>query len=242
MGLVNDIRAVRHARVLFLHHSVGQNMLEAIAKLDAAVDGAPLPIVGLPAAEREAGGVLAHVSGGENARPTTKIDAFAAALVEHPGLRAQIAMMKLCFVDFTPETDVDALLHAYARRVGELRRLRPALRVVHVTTPLTARPRGPVASARRLLGLSVWEDQANARRDRFNRALRVRFAGEPVFDLAAIEASGPSGDRDHATVDGARVPTLDPLYTDDGGHLNATGARVVAAAWFRLVADVVRAR
>ena len=39
----------------------------------------------------------------------------------------------------------------------------------------------------------------------------------------------------------AGPPALDPRLTDDGGHLNPTGARIVAVAWLRFLADVVRA-
>ena len=238
--VVADVRALRDARVFFLHHSVGRNILDAVARLDAAVDGEPWPVVDVDEAAARDGGVLVDVAGGTNAAPMTKIDAFVATLLGQPGLRADVALMKLCYVDFDPDTDVDALFAYYRDSVRALRQLRPALRIVHVTVPLKARPEGVAARVRRALHLQVWEDAANARRAAFNARLRTEYSGEPVFDLAALEARGPTASTTAAS--GATAPALDPRFTDDGGHLNPTGARIVAVAWLRFLADVVRER
>jgi lysophospholipase L1-like esterase len=236
--VVNDLSELRQARVFFLHHSVGQNVLDAIARLDGAVAGAGWPIVGIEQASGRNGGLLVETSGGKNTAPTTKIDAFVSTLLEQPGLRPDVAMMKLCYVDFTPDTDVEALFSYYRDSVRALRQLRPGLRVVHVTVPLKARPDDARARVRRALRLQVWEDAANARRAAYNAKLRDAFAAEPVFDLAAFEARGPTDAPTKEVVDS--VPALDPRFTDDGGHLNPTGARFVAVAWLRFLADVVR--
>ncbi len=242
--VIADLRALRDARVLFLHHSVGQNILDAVVRLDTAVGGARWPVVDVDDAVARDGGVLVDLTGGANAAPTTKIDAFVTTVLGHPGLRADVALMKLCYADFDPDTDVDALFAYYRDSVRALRQLRPTLRVVHVTVPLKTRPDGMRAQVRRALRLQVWEDAANARRAAFNARLRAAYANEPVFDLAAIEARGPAPDATSTptpTTETLASPALDPRFTNDGGHLNPTGARIVAVAWLRFLADVVRA-
>jgi hypothetical protein len=236
--LVEDIRVLRAARIVFLHHSVGQNILDAVARLDGAVSGERWPIVSVKDAARHTGGALVHLSGGANLAPTTKIDAFVGTLLDHQALQADIALMKFCYVDFDPETDVAALLTYYRDSIRALRTFRPGLRVAHMTVPLKARPTGLAPAVRRLLGMRVWEDAANARRDEFNRLLRAHFPEDPIFDLAAVE----TGTEIPAAAEEGRPPALDPRYTDDGGHLNPTGARVVAVAWLQFLAGIVRDR
>ena len=60
-----------------------------------------------------------------------------------------------------------------------------------------------------------------SKRNRYNELLRDRYAGiEPLFDLARLEAKGDSASFWH---DGRRYECLATAFTDDGGHLNATG-------------------
>ena len=59
--------------------------------------------------------------------------------------------------------------------------------------------------------------------------LREAYEGkEPLFDIAGIESVGPGGERESFDVKGKSFPALVPAYTDDGGHLNALGRKVVA--------------
>ena len=46
-----------------------------------------------------------------------------------------------------------------------------------------------------------------------------------MFDLARLESTAPTGERDLRPWNGRLVPRLHSAYTDDGGHLNAA-ARV----------------
>ena len=255
--VVVDLFELRSARVFFLHHSVGQNILDAVERLDGAVAGGRWPVVDVDEAMKRDGGALIDVVGGTNAAPTTKVDAFVSTLLGHPGLRADVALMKFCYVDFAPDTDVDALFAYYRDSVRALRALRPGMRLVHSTVPLKARPVDVRARVRRALRLQVFEDAANQRRAAFNARLREAFAADPIFDLAALEARGPDAhcarerselaqcpvltDAAPTTNDGDDAPALHPRFTDDGGHLNPTGARVVAVAWLHFLADVVRA-
>lgn len=239
--LVGDLAVVRQARVYFLHHSVGRNVIAGIAALDRAEGSATLRIEPVAQAVAVEGPVFADGTGGRNGDPASKIEAFAAELRGRPGLRPGLAFMKLCYVDFNPGTDVEALFVRYRGTLEALAREFPGVRFAHVTVPLRKRPTDAKSVLRRTMGLEVWEDVSNAKRADFNRRLREAFPAAPIFDLAAVEATGPDGQPSDFELDGRRVPALHPAYTDDGGHLNATGQRVAGAAAIRFLASALRA-
>lgn len=227
-ALQEDLSAVRGARTLFLHHSVGADVLGGLRKLDHEQPaGERLRIVPLAQAVFLEGPALMHGSAGTNAQPHTKIDAFVDLFARRPWLRPQLALMKLCYVDVDPDTDVDSLFAHYRRALASLAAARPETRFGHVTLPLTRSPADATSFVRRAFGFDVWEDAANERRCAYNRLLRRAMAGQPIFDLAAAEV-GP--DRS----------SLNPRFTDDGGHLNDVGARVAAVAFVRFVAGALR--
>jgi hypothetical protein len=239
--LAAELGVVRQHRILFSHHSVGANILSGIERLDAEAGGGQLRIGSLE--EGGPGGpALVHVSGGRNTQPKSKIDYFAASIRNGTGPKPDLAFMKLCFVDFDPRTDVGDLFSHYQRSLESLKREHPEIRFAHVTAPLFKRPTDLKSSLRRLLGLEVWEDAANVKRSEFNRRLKEGFPDDPVFDLASAEATGPDGDASTFRENGQSFPSLHPRYTDDGGHLNAVGQRVVGAAAIRFLADALRPR
>lgn len=233
------LEPVRRARVLFSHHSVGRNILAGIAALDADAGGPRLRIVEGEEYARVEGPVLAHVSGGRNTDPRSKIDFFAATVRAGgagPGA-PRLALMKLCYVDFDPRTDVDGLFEAYRTTLAALKREFPGITFGHVTVPLHRRPTDLRSSLRRLAGREVWEDAANVKRSEFNRRLREAFAGDPVLDLAGVESAGPAGGPPATFEAGGRTwPALHPAFTEDGGHLNALGERAAGKAAIEFLA------
>ena len=241
-SLEGDLAVVRQARVLFTHHSVGVNILAGIERLDAEAGGPRLRIAPLEQAASVEGPVLAHGGGGRNTDPRSKIDAFAATVRDLPGLQPDLAFMKLCYVDFDPGTNVEELFDHYRRTLEALKLEHPRIRFAHVTAPLFRRPTDLKSSARRLLGLPVWEDAANRKREEYNRRLVEHFASDPIFDLAGAESTTPGGGSSSSEQDGRRVRSLHPGYTDDGGHLNLAGQRAVGTAAVRFLAGALRTR
>ncbi len=206
-----ELGALENKRVFFGHHSVGRDILDGVSLV------AP-----------EAHLFVSEAAVGENGQPSLKIADFEEIAL---GCDADIALMKLCFADFTPSTDVDTLFARYAVAVDRIHAARPELVVVHVTPALHTETRDPRSIVKRVLGRPVWGDQANARRALFAERMRERFADEPLFDLSRIESTTPSGDRVLTLMDGAAVPALWDGYSTDGGHLNNRGKRVAAAAF-----------
>ena len=236
--LALDIAAVRRGRILFGHHSVGMNVLAGLERLDAEAGGGRIRTVSLEQAASTQGPLLAHGGVGRNGDPRSKVDDFAARIRSGPGV--ELAYMKFCYVDFEPSSDVEALLAHYQRTLHSLKGEHPQIRFAHVTVPLTTRPTDPKSWLRRLLGKEVWEDAANAKRSQFSRRLREVFPSDPIFDLARVEALGPDGEARRPGHDREGTPSMDPRYSDDGGHLNAQGQRAAAAEMVRFLAQALR--
>lgn len=220
-----DLERLRGARIFFGHHSVGDDIL-----------------AGLRGFAREAGIELAisEERVGQNTRPLAKFEDFARHAESAAAQGEQLLSMKLCYVDFTPDSDAGALVRAYADAVERVRKARPDARIVHVTPPLCTRPAGLESKLKRTLGARIWEDQANARRMEFREQQLARFPGEPCFDLGLLESTRPDGTREQHQVGGRQVPMLWPGYTRDGGHLNEAGKRLAARAFAHVLAGALR--
>lgn len=222
-----DLAALRGRRVFFGHHSVGRDVLDGLA----AIAGESIADLSI-----ESSGV------GRNGRPLAKLDDFAARLERTPNDGLDLALVKLCYADFTPDTDALDLARAYCDAVRRVRAARPGLTLVHVTAPLVVRQTDWKSRARRLLRRTVWEDGANAARQAYNDRLRATFRGEPLFDLAALESTHPDGRPEHHDVGGRPVPMMVPRYSRDGEHLGDEGKRLAGRAFARALAGALRAR
>jgi lysophospholipase L1-like esterase len=104
-----------------------------------------------------------------------------------------------------------------------------------VTVPLTKEKKGVrqwlrevKQSLSELVGKSPATPPANWKRKQFNELLKKEYEGKiPMFDLAQIESTFPDGSRQISVKQGKEFFSLVPDYTDDGGHLNELGRRVV---------------
>ena len=228
--------SVAKKKIYFGHMSVGTNILDGIHDLEGE-GPVQLNIVETsdPAAFEKA--IFAHSPIGENARPRTKIDRFRAILESGVGDKADVALFKLCYVDIEGGTDIEALISAYDKTIGDLRSRYPKLTVAIVTAPLTAVPTGLKASLKKRLGRGEPDKAANAKRTLFNAHLRETY-GDRVFDLAELESTRPTGERVTFGMEGRMFEALEPSYTDDGGHLNAAGRRIAAAGLLRFLAGL----
>jgi hypothetical protein len=228
-------------RIFFAHQSVGGNIMDGVAALQHE-PGAPrlrvvevkgeMPVTTSP--------FLAHARLGQNGDPRSKTEAFIAALEGGLGGSVDVAMQKYCFVDIEAKTDVNQLFGYYRDAMARLHREFPNLTIVHVTTPLVRVQSGPKAAIKRLLGRAPDHYEDNIARNRYNDLMRREYGSrEPVFDLAAIEASRPGGSPEPFQFNGSDVFELRAEYTTDGGHLNADAQRRVAAEFLTFLARVV---
>lgn len=221
-------QALEKTRVVFGHQSVGRNILNGIERL-AARDGINLTIREQRAAPASQG--ISHFAIGSNGNPLSKIEDFAAAIDAGAAQNADVAMMKLCYVDFNAATDAKELANKYIASLESLAQRHPETSFVAVTAPLMAVQTGPKAIVKRLIGKQPSGSVDNLRRAEFNALLRERYAGTGrLFDLAKAEADS-TGAHCRAEVNGQTVEALCPELTNDGGHLNEQGQELVAAAF-----------
>lgn len=215
-------------RIVFAHQSVGADILAGIGELFTGED---IPLHIMPAAELPAtGGCFAHAFIGGNGDPRRKLQDFGRLLDAGRGKAVELAIFKLCYLDLPAGADAEALFQVYRQQIAEIRANYPRLHLIHCTVPLTRRQTGPKAWLKRLLVKPVTGVEDNLARARFNDLLRQTY-GDDVFDLATVESTWPDGRREIVSGGEATGYALVPNYTDDDGHLNRFGRRIVAESF-----------
>ncbi len=219
--------ALAGKRIFFGHQSVGQNILDGLRDVRASHPAVRLDIRETADPSDFGAPVFAHAFVGENRNPKSKIDEFRKILEGGVGRLADIVFLKLCFVDIDRTTDVDGLFRYYEDAVRGLAGKFPALKIIHVTVPLTNQPAGLKAMVKKALGRYPGIQEDNIKRNEFNERMRGRY-GSAVFDLAAREATSLGGVKASFSRDGRTYDLLQRAYTGDGGHLNGLGRRIAA--------------
>ena len=248
-SLSADIATLQHARIFFGHRSVGNNILNGVSLIylsqssrtgETSAAGAPAFRL-LRDTTHYPEWYFADALIGENTRPETKCADFVRLLgrfTDHP---PEFAMMKFCFIDFGYAMDAQEIFQLYASTIDSLKRTYPSITFVHCTAPLTARNTSIKEFIKRLIGRGERFEADNRARTTFNRLMRERYAGEPIFDLAAVESTRPDGTHETFGAGDARFDAMVPEYTDDGGHLNETAQRRAAREFIRTLAAAIRA-
>jgi hypothetical protein len=230
-----DLSVLRDARVLFGHQSVGGNVLDGVRELASRLGVEPIPVAADEGAPAAPGARFVEFKVGRNGAADSKLAAFEARVgrAASAGEVFDVVAMKLCYVDFGPETDAKAVFAGYRRVIDTIRARQTPPVVLHVTTPLTTRLAAWKVMVKSLLRRPDARAVENLRRAEYNELLRRQYAGEPVFDLAAVESGRP------ASAEGPKPALLDE-YSDDGGHLNAAGRDAAARAFVHALGTAVR--
>lgn len=208
-SVAEQLQALQGVAVYFGHNSVGGNVMEGLAAVLGAQPGPRPALVTSSSPGDVHAGAFAHSYLGGNGRPLEKIATFRTLMTGDLGASADVAFMKLCYVDVVGEAwddaaAVDALLAAYRDMVAAVQAAHPDLKLLHVTVPL-----------------SPSNEIDNRRRERISQRLRDAY-GADVFDLASIEAGG-------GHFSGSYGLYLNPAWAADAsGHLDAEGSRAVA--------------
>jgi len=230
-----EITAAAAKRVLFAHQSVGGDILDG-ANAIAADAGVSLNFVEARNAVATGGGIY-HFKVGTNGNPLGKLEDYQALLAQTPPASFDVAMIKLCYIDFNRGTDARRIASAYVQAVEDLQSRHPQTRFVAVTTPLTTIQSGPKAWMKRLLGKTPAGYVENARREEFNAVLRGKFGTDRLFDVAKLESQGGAVPVVF-DYEGRHFDALDPALSSDGGHLNDAGKRVVGSAFVKFLATL----
>jgi len=234
-----QLQTLSRRRVFFGHQSVGMNLLEGVRELAALYPDIPLRVVEVTGSADLQPGTFAHAFLPENGNPALKLESFERALSSGIGSAADIALIKFCYADFSPVTDVSALFARYQTTLSALRARHPHVLFVHVTAPLTTVADSAASNLKRLFGRAPGGLLENAKREEFDQLLRRAYGGrEPLFDLARLESTSPDGRRELQDWNGSQVPALLPAYSDDGGHLNSASRVRFARELIALLASL----
>ncbi len=232
---IPEWQALEKKRVVFGHQSVGYNILDGVTRL-ADRDGVKIDMHEQRTAPVAQG--ISHFTIGKNGDPMSKIQDFAAAINAGAAQGADIALMKLCYVDFNDATNARQLANDYIASLEALAQRHPDTHFVAVTAPLVAVQTGPKAWIKRLIASQPNGYSDNARRAEFNTLLRERYLPTGrLFDLARIESKS-NGTYCKVQVDGQEVEALCPELTNDGGHLNEHGQELVATAFMNTIGSL----
>lgn len=223
-------------KIFFGHQSVGYNIIQGMEQVIKENPNIRLHIVKTTNADDVEGPVFAHDWIGTNMNPQSKTTAFQEIMQKGLGEKADIAFMKLCYVDVTATTDVLKVFQDYRQKMAKATARFPRTKFVHVTVPLTAKPTGVEAVkqlikkiVKKVIGKPVFDYRDNIARNKFNEMLKEEY-GESglLFDLALLESFGADGKPAFFINDGNKALTLANEYTYDGGHLNKEGSKRIA--------------
>jgi lysophospholipase L1-like esterase len=231
----NEVTAAATKRVIFAHQSVGGDILAGVNAVSAGA-GVPLNVVETRIAPETGGGIY-HFKVGVNGDPLGKIREYHDALAQTPLTGVDVALVKLCYIDFNRGTDAAQIAAAYVQAIEDLQSRHPQTRFVAVTTPLTTIQTGPKAWVKGLMGKAPAGYAENAKREEFNAVLRQKFGAGRLFDVAKFESQGGAGPVMY-NYQGRSYEALDPALTSDGGHLNDAGKRAVGSAFVKFLANL----
>ncbi|MBL8952680.1 MAG: SGNH/GDSL hydrolase family protein [Myxococcaceae bacterium] len=210
-------------RIFFGHQSVGDNLL-------AGVKTAAPSLKIVETRDAIDGPGLYHTKVGKNEAPLTKLEDFE-RVMETLGPKVDVALVKLCYIDFNAATDANGVFAAYEGTLERLEKKFPAVTFVRVTAPLTTVQGGAKALLKRALGKPLAGQAENAKRHAFNQMLRTAAAknGKKLFDVAKLESERPDGTTE---LDPSGTPAMVPSYSDDGGHLSAAAQAKLGKAFY----------
>jgi hypothetical protein len=237
----DSLGALSRAKIFFGHQSVGWNIIDGLKDVSREMGWAGFEFVETRTAGDAPG--FYHSAIGQNEDPLGKIDDFEAIMRSGMGDKVDIALMKLCYVDFEAGTDAAAVFAAYRDAMNGLAAEYPKVRFVWTTAPLTTEEAGLKGFAKRILGKSVSAAE-NKVRGKFNELIRAECEDRhlPLFDIAAAESDAPSSSRSGTWNRSGERPSLRREFSNDGGHLNESGRKAVAESAIRALAAALPAR
>ena len=216
-------------KIYFGHQSVGNNILDGVLDLMVVYPQIKLNIVETTDQADFSAGLFAHSRVGENQDPNSKIVSFADNIKNGLGGTADIVFFKFCYIDITPESDIEGIFAEYKYTLSELKTTYPETQFLHFTVPIKVVQTGPRAWVKKIIDHPIGGFAGNIKRNQFNEMLRTEYMGkEPVFDLTMIESTYSDGTRNVFKADDKRYYSLIPEYSHDGRHLNETGREKAA--------------
>lgn len=224
----DTLEALGNKKIFFGHQSVGYNIIDGIGIVMQKNNAVKLNIKETKEMNDFGRPIFAHYCVGKNKDPFSKINDFKAIMDSGIGNVVDVAFFKLCYVDITKDTNVEEILKFYIESISYLKSRYPSIDFIHFTVPLRVEPQGLSVFVKRLLGISLEDDEDNIMRHKFNNGLKSKIDNKQIFDIAYFESVDSKGLGKFFMSKGYRYPVLAPCYTTDGGHLNNSGKKIIA--------------
>lgn len=226
-------------RIYFGHQSVGFNIIDGIKDVMNENPQIKLNIVETTDSSKFNAGIFAHSVIGKNMDPKSKVDEFVVFMQNGIGDKANIAILKYCYVDIMANTNVVNIFNDYVSNISQLKTKYPNLTIIHFTVPLTSIESGPKAWIKEVFGKSLSGIDDNIKRNTYNEMLKEKYESkEPVFDLAKVESTMPDGTRSSFVKDGRLYYSMTAEYTDDGGHLKKSERKIIAEQFLLILSKL----
>jgi hypothetical protein len=224
-------------RIYFGHQSIGSNIITGIKEC-GYLDSTIMPVFKIDDANFNKGlnSFLVHNFIGYNYQPLSKCHAFADDIDKNLHGMIDAAGIKFCFVDFNKNTDIHELIKIYKMTIDSLKAKYPEIIFYHITVPLT-NEEGLKSFFKKII-----KGDANISRNEFNYKLKETFKNDPIFDLAEIESTGPDDIRIYKKIRNFNNYYLFRGYTDDGGHLNNAGRKIVALKFSQFLESLTKSK
>ncbi len=235
----NNWENLSRNKIYFAHMSVGYNIIEGMQDLMKNNPAIKLDIRKTYNPDDFKSSIFGHSKNGNNRDPKSKIDAFVNKIESGLGNKINIAILKLCYVDISSETDVDAIFRYYTDRIDAIKKQYPKTAFILCTVPLTTDKKMKLSLIQKIkdiiksfIGKMTTKERIkkdNINREKFNTLLRNHYNKNEIFDISAHESTYADGKREFFTESGQKYFSLIGEYTYDGGHLNETGRQLIAS-------------
>jgi hypothetical protein len=224
----NSIKLISQKNIFFGHRSVGENIIAGLKKASIETGQNDLTIKDLSDNINFDKKCFVHSNIGQNGDPKSKFIEFKSIVEDLVGKKLDVAMMKLCFVDITKNTNINDVFKSYAAMVDSLQQKYPALIIIHISVPLKSQQSWTNNLKEKIKGIHNYDKEDNIARNEYNKLLFSKYSNDDIFDLASAESTYLDGKREYLNVDGKPCYYLIKDYTDDGGHLNKVGQQLIA--------------
>ena len=226
--LSEAIKIIKSKNIFFGHRSVGDNILQGIKEIDSQYPFPKLNILKMENGKQSSGNYFFESYIGGNGDPKSKINDFCLKVNQLEKNNLSIAMMKLCYADIKSNTNINDVFNNYTEAVDSLQNKYPDLLIVHFTVPLTSKRDFLMSIKDFIKGRSDNGMLDNIERNKFNQLLYLKYSVNRIFDLAKLESTYSDGTSEEFIYQDKVYNSLITDYTDDGGHLNKEGKRLIA--------------
>jgi len=239
-----ELDKLKSKTIYFGHQSVGYNIIEGINDI-LKENNSTLKILEINNVDDISPFIFAHSWNGENLNPKSKIDSFVNFINNGAGNKLNIAFFKFCYVDIVSSTDIHKLFNYYKDTMIKLTAKYPKVKFIHFTAPLTTyKNLGLIYKIKdiikKVIGRETGKEKEtndNIKRNEFNDLIRNEF-GKSVFDLAQFQSTYLNNERETFQQNSKNYFSLIPEYTDDGGHLNNIGRKIIAYQLLKFLSEI----